>query len=242
MLSFVPHRSARSAPAPRAARRAKVAALAAAALLAAAGLATGPAAAQQSGSQLGGWGTAPQQQAMPTPQPNAGGGGQMPPMTLGNQGAGGGAGGMGQAQQQQPMAPQPTPVFSASQPQVLSTYLQDRGYRALLETDSQGDPVIRSSAAGVDFSIYFYGCDGGQNCTTISFSAGFDLIDGTTAEVMNEWNRANRFAYAYIDDEGDPFLNYDVTFADGGLPPATFGSAIDIWDARLSDFLQHIDW
>ena len=133
-------------------------------------------------------------------------------------------------------------MVSAADPAGIVDALQTAGYRAVLETDSVGDPVIRSSAAGANFSVYFYGCaDGGRNCTSVSLAAGFDLTEGTTAAAMNEWNSSGRFAYAYVDDEGDPFLNYDLNL-DGGMPVETFKDSVAMWDSRLAAFLDHIDW
>ncbi len=116
------------------------------------------------------------------------------------------------------------------------------GYRASIETDGEGDPIIHSSAAGVNFSIVFYDCTENRDCESIQFSAGFDLSTPTTAATMNEWNRQKRYASAWIDDEGDPYLQYDVTMGGGGLSVDNFKTALDLWEDLLGDFQKHIDW
>lgn len=115
------------------------------------------------------------------------------------------------------------------------------GYRALLETDGEGDPMITSAASGVNFSVFFYGCTDGADCRSLQFRASFDLADPTTAAKMNEWNRLHRFGKAYIDDEGDPFIEFNVTL-DGGVSDANFADVVDWWDVVLGEFLVYIDW
>ncbi len=132
--------------------------------------------------------------------------------------------------------------LQAGDPAGIAAVVQDMGYRASIETDGEGDPIIHSSAAGVNFSIVFYDCTENRDCESIQFSAGFDLSTPTTAATMNEWNRQKRYASAWIDDEGDPYLQYDVTMGGGGLSVDNFKTALDLWEDLLGDFQKHIDW
>ncbi len=116
------------------------------------------------------------------------------------------------------------------------------GYRAELTTDDQGDPKIKSSASGSNFSIFFYGCNDGSDCTSIQFSAGFDMDNGTTLTVANEWNAHKRYGQVYLDEENDPFLEMDVNLDGGGVSEETFRDTVGIWDKMLAEFQQHIDW
>lgn len=139
-----------------------------------------------------------------------------------------------------------TPVFAANvqaeYPAAIAELMKTFGYRAELTTDDQGDPKIKSSAGGANFSVYFYGCKNGKDCTSIQFSAGFDLTDGTTLEVVNDWNTAKRYGKVYLDSENDPYIEMDINLEFGGIGEETFRDTLDIWDRLVSDFKTHINW
>ncbi len=132
-------------------------------------------------------------------------------------------------------------MVDASSPDAIAALLQQAGYRAAVTVDNIGDPKIESSAAGVDFSIYFYGCDNARNCQSVQLSSGYDLEQGTSFQSMNDWNSTQRFGFAYLDSESDPFVNYDINMA-YGLSQENFMDSLAIWEAVLSDFQAHIDW
>jgi Putative bacterial sensory transduction regulator len=153
---------------------------------------------------------------------------------------------LGRAQQGTQTAPAPAPqlggsMVDATSPEALVGLLQQAGYRASLTEDNVGDPMIESSAAGVDFSIYFYGCTNAKNCQSLQFSSGYDLERGTSFQAMNDWNSTQRFGYAYLDNESDPFVNMDVNMA-YGISTDGFFDTLAIWEQVLSDFHTHIDW
>jgi hypothetical protein len=152
---------------------------------------------------------------------------------------------LGRAQQGTQTAPAPVPLggnmIDATSPQALAELLQQQGYRAVVGQDTSGNPKIDSSAAGVDYSIYFYGCNNGSDCQSLNFSSGFDLDRGTSFQAMNDWNSSQFFAYAYLDDESDPFLNMDMNLA-YGVSADNFVDSLAIWEQLLSDFQGHIDW
>jgi hypothetical protein len=132
-------------------------------------------------------------------------------------------------------------LVDASTPQTIANLMQQAGYRAVLTTDNVGDPKIESSAAGADFSIYFYGCENGQNCLSLQYTSGYDLPDGASLGLMNDWNKSKRFGFAYLDEENDPFLNYDVNMS-YGVSEQNFLDSLSLWDTILADFHNHIDW
>lgn len=132
-------------------------------------------------------------------------------------------------------------LVDAVSPQAIVGLMQQAGYRAALTVDNIGDPKIESSAAGVEFSIYFYGCENAQNCQSLQFSSGYDLERGTSFQAMNDWNSTQRFGYAYLDNESDPFVNMDVNMS-YGISPDNFTDSLAIWDQVLSDFQRHINW
>jgi hypothetical protein len=132
-------------------------------------------------------------------------------------------------------------LVDASSPQAIANLMQQAGYRAVLTTDNVGDPKIESSAAGADFSIYFYGCENGANCLSLQYTSGYDLPNGASLGLINDWNGTKRFGFAYLDNENDPFLNYDVNMS-YGVSEQNFLDSLSLWDTILADFHAHIDW
>jgi hypothetical protein len=108
--------------------------------------------------------------------------------------------------------------------------------------DGQGDPKVSSRVSDTKFSVYFYGCQDNDNCSSILIKAGYDLNNGISALKINEWNREKRFAKAYIDDEGDPFLEMDINLDFDGVGNKNFEDTLDWWRLLVEDFEEFIVW
>ena len=133
-------------------------------------------------------------------------------------------------------------MVDATAPGVLADILRQEGYSAKLETDKVGDPIIQSASHGVTWAIYFYDCNSdGRYCKDIQFAAGFDKNRPTELARINEWNRGKRFGKAYLDEEGDPFIEYDLTF-EGGVSRSNVSAALKIWGMVLNEYTTFIDW
>jgi len=130
-------------------------------------------------------------------------------------------------------------LVSAENPAELVAIIQGLGFKAQLDKDNSGDPLIRSSSSGVDFSIYFYGCTKNKRCHSLQFIAGYNLSAGTTLAVLDQWNEEKRFASAYLDDEDDPFLQMDVN-TEGGITEENFKKTFDLWQSLKGEFESHI--
>ena len=124
-------------------------------------------------------------------------------------------------------------------PEIVS-WLQDRGYKAVLTKDGTGDPRIESATGGTNFRVYFYGCTAGR-CSAIQFSAAFDLKNGIGAAAINKWNAENRYMRAYTDDDSDPWVESDINL-DGGRTMAGLNADLDMWTTHLPDFVKYIDF
>lgn len=120
--------------------------------------------------------------------------------------------------------------------------MQGFGLVATMGEDGQGDPKISSRVSDTKFSVYFYGCEDNDNCSSIMLKAGYDLDNGISSLKINEWNREKRFAKAYIDDEGDPFLEMDVNLDFEGIGDKNFEDDLDWWRLLVEDFEEFIDW
>lgn len=86
--------------------------------------------------------------------------------------------------------------------------LQDEGYRAQLDKDGEGDPLVRTGMSGLNTIVYFYDCEDGR-CGSLKLSVGIDLKQGSTHAVLNRFTREYRYARTFLDDEEDPFIEFD---------------------------------
>lgn len=143
--------------------------------------------------------------------------------------------GLGAAQAQA----RPLPAGGVTAQEVIEV-LQAKGYRAQEDEDGVGDPMVRSATDGVNYNIYFYGCEGAR-CTSIQFGSAFDLTEPMALARVNEWNRDMRFGRAYLDDEMDPILEMDVDL-ERGATTEQLESVIDTWAAVVPAFKTFIDF
>lgn len=112
----------------------------------------------------------------------------------------------------QPAAAYTYPVGVSAQE--VASVLRARKLAVEITKDDAGDPMIKSSSDNLNWRVYFYDCTAGR-CTSIQFSAGFDLDNGMTYSKCNEWNYTKRFARCGLDDEMDPYARYDIDVAKG---------------------------
>lgn len=131
---------------------------------------------------------------------------------------------------------------TASDPEGVMRAMQEEGYLATMGTDDLGDPKISSKVSESNFSVFFYGCNNGIECTSIQFSSGYDLDIPMNAKRINDWNRENRFGRAFVDDEGDPFIRMDIVLASAGNSAGSFSYNLDFWRLLIEDFEDFIDW
>ena len=126
-----------------------------------------------------------------------------------------------------PLAAQGEAMVSAKDPQGILRALEAAGYEAALETDGQGDPMITTELSGWPSRIYFYGCDETTHagCDSVQFSAGFDRKQPWSATDALALSTRYRFASVWLDDEGDPYIMWDVITGDG-IPAKVFLSSV----------------
>lgn len=103
-----------------------------------------------------------------------------------------------------------------------------RGFgSAELDTADEGQPRITGRLDGTRYTVFFYGCTAGRDCTTIQFwtylSAPPDAM-----EAVNAFNRDHRFGKAYIDADGDIAIEMDVNLW-AGVTPTNLDDTFDWW-------------
>ena len=131
---------------------------------------------------------------------------------------------------------------SVADPASLVAALQKAGYKAKLSYE-EGKPEIESSAAGATFYLYFQNCESKDGCEDVMIQSDYDVAkDAVTLATINSFNRDNRWARAYLDDEDDPVLESDLLFAGKQMDEAAFIEGVKAWDEVLGRFHKAIDW
>lgn len=114
--------------------------------------------------------------------------------------------------------------------------LQDAGYRAQLDKDDDGDPRIVTKMSGATVHVVFYDC-AQDRCGSLQLAAALDLERGFSLEGINQFNSQYRYARAYLDDEMDPFLQFDFEVLHTSNSEH-IASQLDLWEDVLGRFLQ----
>jgi hypothetical protein len=131
-------------------------------------------------------------------------------------------------------------MISPTKPAQLQAVLLEEGYRAKLGVDDVGDPMITSATAGYDFDIMFYDCTDNADCKSIQFYIGLSDPDNGTPEELNGWNSENRYARAYLDEEGDAILRMDVAMPSEGVSKEVFLENLSLWESLMSGFVEYV--
>ncbi len=131
---------------------------------------------------------------------------------------------------------QATPTVTAGEPSSIVKALGAAGYSATLETDDYGDPRITTDLSGREVSIWFYGCDEEtrKNCDSLQLVIGFDADKPMTAQQMLDFMDKRRFASMTLDDEGDPWMSWDIVTGTEGIPQSVFLTAIRSFDDTIA--------
>jgi len=131
-------------------------------------------------------------------------------------------------------------MVTPTEPAQLQALLLEEGYRAKLGVDDVGDPMITSATAGYDFDIMFYDCTDNANCGSIQFYIGLSEPDQGSIQQLNQWNAENRYARAYLDEDGDAILRMDVTMPGKGISKEVFLENLGLWESLMSGFVDYV--
>lgn len=117
--------------------------------------------------------------------------------------------------------------------------LAREGFPVDLREDDFGDPEIESAMGDTVFNVLFFDCES-DVCDTITFSVAY-LSNTVAMEEMNQWNINTLHGQAYLDNEGDPNLDFTIIAA-GGLTESNLSQIVRQWGMSLSEFEDHIGW
>lgn len=116
------------------------------------------------------------------------------------------------------------------------------GFAAELGVDSVGDPMITSTVDGTSFRVFFYNCTNNVECATVQFHSGYDFEEAPSFASINEFNKSQRFASAFLDKDNDPILEMDVDLDDGGMSQALFIDNLQFWQSVVGKFEEAIGY
>lgn len=111
--------------------------------------------------------------------------------------------------------------------------------------DTFRDPRISGQFDDYPYSIDFYDCYLGRECSVILFKAGlvkaeWDDEPPERADI-DDWNREKLFGRAYLDEENRAVLEHPVVL-DAGMPRENLDAAFRRWREALDDFADFLDF
>lgn len=118
--------------------------------------------------------------------------------------------------------------------------LQDAGYRAKLDADDDGDPMVHTGMDGLNVTVFTYDCKQ-HRCGSVQFSVGVDLEQGTTMAVANQFNKDYRYGRVFLDKENDPYLRFDFEVLNTDHN-AYIASQLDSWEKLIGAFTDAIGY
>jgi hypothetical protein len=130
---------------------------------------------------------------------------------------------------------------SATDPASLAQAMKYAGFAAELTTDQTGDPMIKTSFDGYTGAVFFYDCSetSHDGCQAIQFNAGLDRKQPMSPVAALELAKKYRFAAVHLDDEGDPYVGWDVLTGDG-ISREVFLLALRRYSATLDDIADEV--
>ena len=90
------------------------------------------------------------------------------------------------------------------------------------------------------FYVRGFNCTSENRCTEWLFIVGIDLPNGFPMEKINEWNATALGGRAYLDDEGDPWLDHIVSVS-GPQDKGAMTEGLILWAAALIEFSAFLD-
>jgi hypothetical protein len=124
-------------------------------------------------------------------------------------------------------------------PEVVAVFAQ-MDLEPELTTDSVGDPMVKFKINGLNAFANFYDCSDGT-CGSLQLEVGLDMPDGLSLQMANVVNTRYRYVRVYLDDEMDPFIQYDfeVLHTDH---VAHITSQVELYGSLLEKVAETIDF
>jgi hypothetical protein len=146
------------------------------------------------------------------------------PNSSGNSGSGGGS----------------VELIDATDPQSIADALWLYDGVEVLQDDN-GNPKIDVNDSSGPFTVFFYGCTDGKDCTYVSFETWWDMKNGVQSGVIDKWNKTKLWGVAYRDEHNDPHLSMTVNLRHG-VTADNFDDTLDWWESASTEFEKSIGW
>lgn len=127
-------------------------------------------------------------------------------------------------------AQEPPAMVKASDAAGLLKLLKQSGYKATLvpREDSEDNVSIEIGTLDLVSSVILADCEEAvpDFCETITFSTGWDRITPMSAEAVAAANRNYKYVSVWLDDDGDPVLQWSILTRDEGIAAPLFLNAL----------------
>jgi hypothetical protein len=132
-------------------------------------------------------------------------------------------------------------AVTAANPNSVVQALQSAGYTATLTTDEYGDPKIQSASSGSNFSVFFFGCTDGRNCSSIQFHSSYEITP-PAPQRFADWNRTKRYARGFVSANNASTIEMDINLDGGSISRALLVDSLELWATLMSDFEEMVGW
>lgn len=143
-----------------------------------------------------------------------------------------------------PRPPAAAELLTGIDPVAVTSVLDLLGHEYRVGYDNYGAPLIGilpgTPGATEEMYILFNGCAADNRCDDITL-VSWDLERRPIhLEMIDRWNRDNRFLRAFIDPDYGPVLQMDIN-SGGGLGPDSLTRQINAYFAALERFAATLD-
>lgn len=121
----------------------------------------------------------------------------------------------------------------------LSNWAHGIGLTPQIQTGANGAQTLLIVTDKSRWHIAMDDCKKNGRCGSLIFSIGLSTKGAFSAAQINAWNRSNRWARAYLDEENDPWLDYDVDLSPGGTYEG-LNDQFTIWRDSLTNFRKFL--
>jgi len=120
--------------------------------------------------------------------------------------------------------------------QEVAAIFEQESMRATIKNDTE----LTGNAWDYEFDVLGYHCNAASRCTEFLFLTGFDLPNGFPIEKVNEWNFSMPAGRAFLDAEGDPYLDHSVSVS-GPHDKGAFREGLLLWLNALEDYEEFLN-
>ncbi len=120
----------------------------------------------------------------------------------------------------------------------IANLLRSKGNKVEIKGSGTERYIWVANPNAYTYSIDVMSCDEGtqRNCKSIQFHSGFTAERTITKDALHEYNKDHRFGRAFLDNEGQPAIQYDINLAEGGISEALLLDNVELWEVMIEIF------